>query len=434
MYKSRIAKWGLDKKNKENEVRAIVWKKTQRDAVGKSSAFKIRAREVDLKDVERYLKRKNLSVEDIIAQWASSAPTPPGLVCLTPPHIPASPRSPETLAVPERILANIRNYFLGSFEAGTWISRRSEILACISTKKAGNSTALLKDFNDKSAAACRLLNKEFFMEAGLTLVSASAGMKDILLAEHPHTLACIFDAIDFFRRTGRPELAPLVLRQFADLAAVILPGLHPLGQICKQLIPLDSSQLEDVTIIARQGAIDCLGSVLGPMHYSTLLHRLQQIEAVQRSDCKSAETALRALLRECESASEQHDRRSLQTLVSLATQLSGQARDAEIEEIGRVIVAHAPHVNPRDCSRHFSHHGFYFIALAQRNQHKIELAEASLREALDVVVSNWGWQYSVALEILVVLETWLTEWGKYAEAAEVRDKIKGIVASMDATL
>jgi hypothetical protein len=42
MYKDRIKKWGLDKKNKERDMVAILRKKTERDAVGKESSFRVR--------------------------------------------------------------------------------------------------------------------------------------------------------------------------------------------------------------------------------------------------------------------------------------------------------------------------------------------------------------------------------------------------------
>jgi hypothetical protein len=72
MYKTHITKWELDKRNKEHEVMAIVRKKCQRDAVGKSSEFHIRGRLVSIEDVHRYLKRKGMSVEDAIARRAAS--------------------------------------------------------------------------------------------------------------------------------------------------------------------------------------------------------------------------------------------------------------------------------------------------------------------------------------------------------------------------
>src|SRR5450755_4718118 len=107
MYKTHITKWELDKRNKEHEVMAIVRKKCQRDAVGKSSEFHIRGRLVSIEDVHRYLKRKGMSVEDAIARRAA---TPPNLRCCTPEAVPSSPTNPEIFEVHRRILVSVRNH------------------------------------------------------------------------------------------------------------------------------------------------------------------------------------------------------------------------------------------------------------------------------------------------------------------------------------
>lgn len=54
----RIKQWGLDKKNKENEMRAIVHKNKQRSDQGKRSVYRTRDRQVDYADVVRYFNRK----------------------------------------------------------------------------------------------------------------------------------------------------------------------------------------------------------------------------------------------------------------------------------------------------------------------------------------------------------------------------------------
>lgn len=57
MYKSRIWKWGLDKKLKGDEVLTILILKTERDAQGKPSDSTIRSQPVDLDNVNRYIRR-----------------------------------------------------------------------------------------------------------------------------------------------------------------------------------------------------------------------------------------------------------------------------------------------------------------------------------------------------------------------------------------
>src|SRR3954470_12969549 len=100
MYKNRITKWKLDKRNKEPEMMAVVRKKRQRDAIGKASEFHVRGRLVDLNNVHRYLKRKGISIENAIELGAAS---PAELLCYTPDGVPRSLRNPEIFEGPQRV-------------------------------------------------------------------------------------------------------------------------------------------------------------------------------------------------------------------------------------------------------------------------------------------------------------------------------------------
>ena len=84
MYKTRITRWGFDKNNKESEMRTIAYKQKQRATVGKTSAFRIRGRPVDMNDVERYIKRKAVKSEGIEVVVS----TPPAIECFTPTQVP----------------------------------------------------------------------------------------------------------------------------------------------------------------------------------------------------------------------------------------------------------------------------------------------------------------------------------------------------------
>ena len=58
MYQRKIALWGLEKKHKAPEMRAILRLARQREAAGQSSVFRIRGRRIDIEDMHRYFKRK----------------------------------------------------------------------------------------------------------------------------------------------------------------------------------------------------------------------------------------------------------------------------------------------------------------------------------------------------------------------------------------
>lgn len=80
MFKDRIKKWGLDKKNKERDMVAILRKKTEREAVGKGTSFRVRGQVVTMENVLQYFKRK----KDVRGLALSAASTPSDVSCWTP--------------------------------------------------------------------------------------------------------------------------------------------------------------------------------------------------------------------------------------------------------------------------------------------------------------------------------------------------------------
>jgi hypothetical protein len=88
MWKTKITEWGLDKNNKKDDVLAILRKKAERDAAGKKTLFKLRGRDVDFKDIERYATRNHITETTIGELVASHPRTPSDIQCLTPEPIP----------------------------------------------------------------------------------------------------------------------------------------------------------------------------------------------------------------------------------------------------------------------------------------------------------------------------------------------------------
>ena len=115
-YKNRLKKWGADKKAKEHEMVAVLRKKTERMGAGKTSAFTLHGRPVDLAKVDQYLRRKGISVRDVLCAENARPGTPLGLRCFTPEPLGSSVVTPESLRVPERIYASIKDMHRAYFE------------------------------------------------------------------------------------------------------------------------------------------------------------------------------------------------------------------------------------------------------------------------------------------------------------------------------
>jgi hypothetical protein len=90
MYKSRIWKWGLDKKLKRDEVLAILILKQERDAQQKLSQFTIRGQPVDMDNINRYVKRNAGLLSRVRAGERPSVQSSHEVACYTPPPSPTS--------------------------------------------------------------------------------------------------------------------------------------------------------------------------------------------------------------------------------------------------------------------------------------------------------------------------------------------------------
>jgi hypothetical protein len=102
MYKGRIEKWGLDKNKKERDMVAILRKKTERDAVGKESSFRVRGQVVSMESVLHYFERKKGTGKKGI----SASSTASDISCLTPSPVHTPRQVPQS-----------HQYFSGTFIA-----------------------------------------------------------------------------------------------------------------------------------------------------------------------------------------------------------------------------------------------------------------------------------------------------------------------------
>lgn len=427
MYKNKITQWGLDKNNKENEIRAIVRKTTERAAVGKKSVARIRGRVLDPEEIQRYLKRKSHSME--FAQ-EHSASTPPGLECFTPSEIPGSPSTPEVFTVQEHIFILIRDYITGSFQSGTWVCENLRS-PCHSIKQYDAADVALDDLYYCLPLACSLLKKKESAEEGIRMLAAAvAGIKDILAAEAPEVFVDLFTAIFNVVSRGRPEIALRILAQFAHMAAIVLPTRHPIGQICGHLVSLDSHQLPNIISLAFQSVVDRFESILGQTSYSALTFRTKCI-IIQADDLRQKESSLQHHLQKCSSVQGGYNNDvCLFVLSDIVDNLLHQKRFVEAEDTALDSVARASRSDTETADFYYCE-SLKVLGRAQSALGKISLAEVSFRQAIERTESLWGWGDTLALGYLFQLETALVKWGKHTSAAQVRTQRREIIESLD---
>lgn len=408
MYKRRLSKWKFDKHVRERDALAIMRKSRERAATGKLSIFRKGDSIIQLNNVEKHLKRKFLSERKLLEAIANDSPPPNGLECLTPPSIPFLLEMPANIAVPGMLLTKIRDYFRASFGSGVWI-KGGEGLDCCSIRAGGSDMNGLKLLFSRHDLACQLFDRGSFDEAGKVLISASANLKSLVLAEHPRTLSALFDLSLYLARQRRSEVSTILLRQVAALAIAMLSPQHPLRIICGSILDIEPGDFKTCLDVVWRCTLDQFEDHLGPLHYSTIRCRLEYIQmAVALNDVDQAEIKIRDLLGKCQPTLGISDSRTLKLLDTLAETLMDQGKYSEMKEIGRTIVDGARIFADSDEDRFIdlSCSGLFIVARAQFMTHNPEQALSNLTKAIELCSSYRGIEHPLSLKYLVHLEDW----------------------------
>jgi hypothetical protein len=481
MFKDRIKTWGLERKNKERDMTAILRKKTQREAVGKKSSFRVRGRVVVIENVLQYFKRK----KEIPKIGPSAASTPPDISCRTPSpvHTPRpigngsymdtflplasasngrdagavvsgwtstppivddehligrtynfvsdrskilhSPSSPRSLLVAERLFFSINVYFDGSFRIRPWITDESH-----STPIAPGTLSLpnhAPDFETYCRNAAEFLRLGSTVKFRRALSKAINLVKDLLLAEHPRTLDCFLEVFLSLLRVGRLEIASFLRNYISEMAAIVIAREHPWGHICRLISMLDTESLEQALIQSWRCTINAFENSFGPFNQLTLGAHLQFIHQVYAStDLLEEERLLRELLAQCEHVSNIPTVPTTGIILNLMRNMTAQERYTEGEQLGLVVL-----------SRTQDDWGIIrviesiivlkFMAQSQYQQHQAKKAEESLRMTIEMVTEYGGMNHPLAIEMMVNLEEWIRGWGRQEEADELQAEIDKLV-------
>jgi hypothetical protein len=422
MYKNRITKWKLDRRNKGPEMMAIVRKKYQRDAVRKASEFHIRGRLVDLDDVHRYLKRKGMSIEDAIEL---SAATPPELRCCTPDAATRPFVNPQIFEGPQRVIAEIRNYIFGSLDSKLWFLPAGHC-AYLNARGTGPRAALT-DFQIKLWTACNLLNDGSHVRAGQFLVSASALIRDILLEEIPRTLGTVFHMMTILREHGWVDCSGIIFKQFSRMATTIFPGMHPLRQIFSLLQSLEPEFAENFLPNAWKGWVDIFEEALDASSITVLQARLRyvaQVEMARNPD--NADAQLRTIVERCREVHGRFDCRYGEATLVRAIFLQHRGRYVEAMAMVEEAICCASEGRFR-YANHTWCDCMETLAFVQYLNHEDEEAQSTLRQVIYVRSTSEGWHAGSTLRCLTTLGTWLAQFGKHEEAAEVLEQVMEIL-------
>ena len=319
--------------------------------------------------------------------------------------------TPPMLAIPERILGVIWDYFRGSFEAGTWISNGDGSKSCLSIKPTKSARGLLNLLYNQSLLACRLFDRNSFQDAGKALISATAQIKEILCAEEPRTLSRLFGLILNAHRKGKDEIAFAILRHFSAMAMAVLGDRHPICRISGWLSSMDPSRLDDIIDRCLSSVGDHFASLLGPMHRTALIARM--------SDSWGTEEKLRDLLGKCKIDLGLLDRRTFEVGMELSWRCYRNNKFNEANKLGQELLVHSQKVQSPVYKMHYHAESLSIIAMSQYALGEKHSGESILLESIALNSQTYP---ARAVYSLSILEDWLLEQGREDSAAETRER------------
>ena len=292
MYKTRIHQWGLDKKLKEHEARAIIHMYARRR--GKATRMRLRDLIVDIEKAYSHFQRKKITIDSVLASDAVSLSD---LVCETPAASPtpmpqdlipieladsiipelqslmtmAGPQdigSPKAFRVGEMLVIDAREYLLCSIHFKHGHDR-------VRNKSAGVSYCI--DVYCTIQRARRLFNRDQEIQA-LDLVAKGCSMLEDIVEYMPcDAVLTIIQLIAILvkRQRKQQSLALMLWKQLYPAAINSKFREHPIISVFGRLFSnlgllLHNDDAPDYLLATIHVFIDSLKTILGPVHLRTI--------------------------------------------------------------------------------------------------------------------------------------------------------------------
>ena len=299
MYKTRIHKWGLDKKYKEREALAIVKMYTRRQ--GKPTQILLRGRTVDIKDVQTHLKRKRVAVADVLDLEVDAVPD---LVCKTPEMSPkplstglspdvldtnvdshlqglilrACPKhidSPDLFKTAELLFSDVQDYVLSSFETGSWVSHGPDQYC--QSKKASVAGGDSHDMYREIQLACSLFDGRRPAEAIQKVYKGFSFIRFIVEDQSVVALSYMIRSIAMLLVRQLKPIALMLCRQIYSAANRFSSreslAISIFGRIFSRMgFLISNTEMQDYgyLLAALRSSIDSYNKILGPSHLQSL--------------------------------------------------------------------------------------------------------------------------------------------------------------------
>lgn len=414
MYKSRIWKWGLDKKLKSDEVLAILILKSERDALNRPSQFTIRGQPVDLDNITRYVRRNPQLMARLRAGQQPSIQTTLEVQCRTPSPEPGRSLTPPTESYRiEEVLNLFSNYVDGSFSSGAWDCEYNDY--CVSIRPSDRSDELFERVIASFALVNRCMMREDKISISAILNPAFESLKEIIETQSPVFVVRTVCLLWYLDRHHKNDLLRLVMDYLAGLVPIVLGQHHIMSRIWRVLGRTQFSNYYELSMSLYSLLVPLLEERIGPANYLTAMLYGDHIDCMfsqsQSSDSLAVATRYRA---RADSTGKQHP--WLTELAITQTALLCAVKESE-GLIGEAM----------DCLRTLKTYGMseeqeavVDIQLGNYSYQKGDIPKAvrSYRDATRLAVTADG-DERLLLTCLANLESALSKQDKDAEASRV---------------
>jgi hypothetical protein len=279
--------------------------------------------------------------------------------------------------------------------------------------------ALCNDFDSYCFTATMFLGKGLHVEFRRALSKACALVEQILRAEHPRTLACFLEVFIHLIQTGLTSVTSFLCDYIKRMSARVHRKGHPWGQICWLLGELDLESLDQSMAQLWKCTTDVFDSELGTFSRLAVAVRLDYIKRITTNHLEE-ERLLRDLLVQFNGIPRLPAPR---VILNLAHNLSKQERHHEAEEMALEVLSLL-----QGCKIYTGRiveriESLKIVSRSQFYQEKNMAAEQTIRQAIRMIVEQWGIHHSWVTVFKIVLEGWLRVWGQKEDADILRGEI-----------
>ena len=349
------------------------------------------------------------------------APTPPDLICRTPP--PNRPlRMPRELESPELVALVIQEHVRGMLESGVWQLTDTDVTLTLNNRKT-TGEHLLASFAQGCLSALDGLQREDYIDAFKWLNVSMSMADDILRNQYPSTWTSICYFLGHLVRSKRGRsMVDLMLKHFAAISAVFLARDHPFRILFDSLLHTNGVTTEHILAMGVNVASDMFADRFGKFNRVSLTTQRYTVRWIR--DLNKTIDVYSNLAHELRATLGPDDGRYWSTCNHLAEgflsatkyQKAADVAESVIERIAAAAYFTYWHSDALD-----------ILARAQTALCKTALAERNLRKAICVSAQIRGWGNALTLRLMSRLRCWLRDWGRAEAAASIQTELEEIL-------